>query len=66
MNTNRLRGEAHPQAKLTNIQVLEIRKLYDDGFSHNVIARNFKISTWNVEEIGKRRTWQHLLEKNKP
>lgn len=65
MTTNRLRGESHPRAKLTNIQVVEIRKLYDAGFSHKLIARNFKISTWNVEEIGKRKTWQHLLEKNK-
>lgn len=56
----RLRGEDHPNAKLTNEQVREIRKLYDTGFSNNVIARNFKISSWNVEEIGKRKTWTHI------
>ena len=60
MKTNRLRGEAHPRAKLKNEDVIEIRKLYDAGFSHNLIARNFKISKWNVVEIGERNTWKHL------
>ena len=58
--SNRLRGESHPRAKLTSEQVLQIRDLYSKGFSSNVIARNFKISTWNVEEIVKRKTWTHL------
>ena len=56
----RLRGENHPRAKLTNLQVLEIRKLYESGFSTNLIARNFKISKWNVIEIGERHTWTHI------
>ena len=56
----RLRGEAHPKAKLTNNQVLEIRKLGAAGFSHKLIARNFKISTWNVVEILERKTWIHI------
>jgi predicted DNA-binding protein YlxM (UPF0122 family) len=58
--SNRLRGESHPRAKLTSEQVLQIRDLYSKGFSTNVIARNFKISTWNVDEICKRKTWTHL------
>jgi predicted DNA-binding protein YlxM (UPF0122 family) len=58
--SNRLRGESHPRAKLTSEQVLQIRDVYSKGFSTNVIARNFKISTWNVDEICKRKTWTHL------
>ena len=58
--SNRLRGESHPKATLTAEQVLQIRDLYSKGFSTNVIARNFKVSTWNVEEICKRKTWTHL------
>lgn len=58
--SNRLRGESHPRAKLTSEQVIQIRDLYSKGFSTNVIARNFRISTWNVEEICKRKTWTHL------
>jgi predicted DNA-binding protein YlxM (UPF0122 family) len=54
------RGENHPKAKLTNEQVRIIRELYSKGFSTNVIARNFKVSVWNIEEIVKRRTWTHI------
>jgi len=45
---------------LTAEQVLQIRELYSKGFSSNVIARNFKVSTWNIEEIVKRKTWTHI------
>ena len=58
--SNRLRGEAHPRSKLTSEQVLQIRDLYKQGFSTNVIAKNFKVSKWNVEEIVKKKTWTHL------
>jgi predicted DNA-binding protein YlxM (UPF0122 family) len=53
-------GENHPQAKLTNEQVRTIRELFSLGFSTNVIARNFKVSKWNIEEIVKRHTWTHI------
>jgi len=55
-----LRGESHPSAKLTNEQVLQIRELHKQGFSTNVIARNFKVSKWNVEQIVKNKTWTHI------
>ena len=58
--SNRLRGESHPSSKLTNEQVKQIRKLYNQGFSTNVIAKNFKVSKWNVEKIVKNKTWTHL------
>lgn len=58
--SNRLRGESHPRAKLTASQVRQIRKLYAHGFSTSVIARNFKVSKWNIEEIVKNKTWTHL------
>ena len=58
--SNRLRGESHPRAKLTAEQVRQIRDLYSKGFSTNVIARNFKVSTWNIEEIVKNKTWTHV------
>ena len=60
MSTLSRRGENHPKAKLTNEQVRIIRELFSKGFSTNVIARNFKVSTWNIEEIVKRRTWTHI------
>ena len=58
--SNNRRGENHPKAKLTNEQVISIRDLFKKGFSVNVIARNFKVSTWNVMEIVKRQTWTHI------
>ena len=53
--SNRLRGENHPQAKLTNKDVLQIRELYQQGFSTNVIARNFKV------RVGQIKQWNGLL-----
>jgi predicted DNA-binding protein YlxM (UPF0122 family) len=55
-----LKGESHPRSKLTTEQVVQIRELYSKGFSTNVIARNFKVSTLNIEEIVKRKTWTHI------
>ena len=52
----RLRGESHPRSKLTNEEVLQIRKLFKQGFSTNVIARNFKVSKWNIDEIVKNKS----------
>ena len=58
--SNNRRGENHPNAKLTNEQVISIRDLFKKGFSINVIARNFKVSKWNIVEIVKRQTWTHI------
>lgn len=58
--SNSRKGENHPKAKLTTEQVRQIRDLFSKGFSTNVIARNYKVSTWNVEEIVKRKTWTHI------
>lgn len=60
MFSNARRGESHPNAKLTNEQVIQIRDLYSKGFSVNVIARNFKVSQWNVKEIVSNNTWTHI------
>jgi hypothetical protein len=61
MGTGNLRGEAHPRAKLTTKQVIEIRELHGMGFSTNVISRNFKVSKWNIESIVRGKSWKHLL-----
>lgn len=58
--SNNRKGENHPRAKLTTEQVRQIRDLFSKGFSTNVIARNYKVSTWNIEEIVKRKTWTHI------
>jgi len=63
-NRNFLRGETHPRAKLENTQVFQIRELYKMGFSTNVIARNFKVSEWNIKSIVTNKTWTHLIEED--
>ena len=60
MFDNRVRGENHPNAKLTSEQVVKIRELYNLGFSIKIIARNFKVSNWNIKEIVDRKTWVHI------
>lgn len=55
-----LKGEGHPKAKLTETQVLKIRQLFDNGFSVRVIAKNFRVSNWNVKSIVSKKTWSHL------
>ena len=55
-----LHGEAHPNAKLNSEQVKEIRKLYKQGFSKKTIARNYKVTSWNITQIVKRKTWIHI------
>lgn len=55
-----LKGEAHPQAKLTSEQVIQIRKLYSQGFSTNVISKRFDVSKRNIKSIVAHETWTHL------
>jgi hypothetical protein len=58
-----LRGESHPSAKLTDEQVIQIRKLWEMGHRNiKVIARNNKVSPSNVKKIVERKTWIHLNE----
>lgn len=58
-----LRGQSHPSAKLTDEQVIQIRKLWEMGHRNiKVIARNNKVSPSNVKKIVERKTWIHLNE----
>tara|TARA_R110000851_G_scaffold104907_1_gene222870 strand:+ start:120 stop:347 length:228 start_codon:yes stop_codon:yes gene_type:complete len=57
-----LRGEAHPQHKLTESQVRMIRKLWQIGHRNiKVLARNNGVSTSNIRLIVKNKTWTHIL-----
>lgn len=50
-------GEAVPCAKLTNSDVLDIRK---DSRSSAVIARDYGVSKKTIQDVRKRRTWKHI------
>jgi hypothetical protein len=53
-------GEAHPYAKLSNAQVIKIRKLYLKGWSSCALAKTFGVSRKTVRDIGKLRSWKHI------
>lgn len=57
-----LRGQAHPSAKLTDEQVIGIRKLWKMGHRNiKVIAQNNHVSSSNIRKIVEHKTWTHLI-----
>ena len=53
-------GEKNGLAKLTNGQVLEIRRLAKEGHFQNYLAKLFNISDAVVSKIVRRETWKHI------
>ena len=54
-------GEKHPGVKLTEAQVLEIRKLYATGeYSHNDLGKKYNVHRTNIYRIINRKTWKHI------
>lgn len=59
--TPHLYGEAGPQAKLTNGQVIKIRKLYATGkYSHPQLGRMFGIDGSYTWKIVRKINWPHI------
>lgn len=54
------RGSAQGNSKLTESQVIRIRKLLDRGFRQREIAEEFGVCRSLVCHIGKRRVWRHV------
>lgn len=57
-----IRGEDHPSAKITSREVLEIRRLAEEGVLLKAIAAQYGISRQAVSDIIHRRRWAHLEE----
>ena len=56
-----LKGEKHINAKLTENQVLEIRKLYPTGnYTQRQLARLFNVNQQTIYQIINRKIWNHL------
>jgi len=53
-------GEQHPQAKLTEENVLMIREAYTNGESQNSISRRLNISQMHISNICSRKRWAHI------
>ena len=55
------RGSSHGQSKLTEKQVLKIRKLYKDtNISQEALAIKYNISQTNISTIVRRIFWTHI------
>lgn len=57
---NQMQGEHHPLSKLTEIEVLEIRKLRKKGYKIILLANKFNICKGNVSLITSRKAWKHI------
>lgn len=55
-----LRGSKHSQSKLTETDVVEIRRLCTEGKSANFIGKKFGIGRNNVYAIRDKKTWIHV------
>lgn len=55
------KGERHSQNKLTNDEVLEIRRLLDNGLMKNIdVAKLFGVHPQTTSNIKTRKTWRHI------
>lgn len=58
---NRASGECHGRAKLTEKQVLEIRKLYFvGGITQRKLGMIFAVSRRSIGDIVNRKNWRHI------
>lgn len=54
------RGENNCSAKLTNEDVVEIKKMLKNGYSANSISKQFSVSKQNILSIKHNKTWTHI------
>jgi hypothetical protein len=54
------KGENHPGAKISEIDVMEIFQLRRIGWTHQKLADRFKIKQGTVSNILHRRLWKHV------
>lgn len=62
-NKEKLIGEQQPQSRLSEKQVLEIRATYRKdiyGLGMKRLAKQYNVSASTIQDIVKRRTWQHI------
>lgn len=55
------RGSKNGRAKLTEEQVIEIRRSAKEGVKPSQLAHSFCISTYVISDILRGKTWKHLL-----
>ena len=55
-----IRGEKAPRGKLTADQVLEIRRLHDEGQTQTALGETYGVSQHSVWMIVRRKSWAHV------
>lgn len=55
------RGEESGTSKLTDEEVVAIRELRAEGFTHSYLAARFGVSRRNIGFICRREAWKHVL-----
>ena len=55
-----IRGEQHYRAKLTESQVLEIRKRYANGEKQKILAINYEVNQSHISDIVNNKKWGWL------
>ena len=60
MKASANKGENSLSSKLTNSDVLEIRRLYNEKISSIKLSKIFNVSKSNILSIVNRKTWKHI------
>jgi hypothetical protein len=55
-----LRGEKHAMAKLTEAQVIEIRRLHSAGLNQRELGERFRVSRSTIHLVVSRKLWRHI------
>ena len=55
-----LRGEKCHRAKLTEVQVFEIKKLLNTNLKGTEIAKHFDVTRYTISDIKRGKTWKHI------
>lgn len=53
-------GDRHPMAKLSESDVIAIRKKHSEGASHSALAASYGVTRSSVGKICRRLTWSYL------
>jgi uncharacterized protein YjcR len=56
-----LKGEKHPNAKLNNKKVRNIRKLYAKGWPQRIIAEHYGVNQTIIGDVLRGETWTHVI-----
>lgn len=60
MRNKNLKGSKNPCSKLTDIQVLEIRKRVKDGEKQNSLTKEYKVNAGTINKIVLRKSYSHI------